>query len=181
MLLADRVALLEDGTITRVGTHAELLADVPEYRYLLAADEELEDLERSCARRKTRTATGSSRSPAEQEAPTRLEVERDPWTTEVEGRSTDIDTDPPTVDEAETVARPGRGHQDDDLPIDGPPCAPRGALPAGLAAAALRKTLALLASSSWRRTLRAFRSRCWWSAASTTASRRSSPAARRKS
>lgn len=41
VLLADRVALLENGTVTRVGTHAELLADAPEYRYLLAADEEL--------------------------------------------------------------------------------------------------------------------------------------------
>ncbi|WP_304113064.1 ABC transporter ATP-binding protein [Mycolicibacterium bacteremicum] len=40
VLLADRVALLENGTVTRVGTHAELLADAPEYRYLLAADEE---------------------------------------------------------------------------------------------------------------------------------------------
>ena len=42
VLLADRVALLERGTITRVGTHAELLADAPEYRYLLAADEDLD-------------------------------------------------------------------------------------------------------------------------------------------
>jgi ATP-binding cassette subfamily B protein len=49
VLLADRVALLEGGTITRVGTHAELLADAPEYRYLLAADDDLdEDLERDC-------------------------------------------------------------------------------------------------------------------------------------
>ena len=49
VLLADRVALLEDGTITRVGTHAELLADAPEYRYLLAADDELDDrTERAC-------------------------------------------------------------------------------------------------------------------------------------
>jgi ATP-binding cassette subfamily B protein len=49
VLLADRVALLEDGTITRVGTHAELLADAPEYRYLLAADEDLVDgVERTC-------------------------------------------------------------------------------------------------------------------------------------
>jgi ATP-binding cassette subfamily B protein len=49
VLLADRVALLEDGTITRVGTHAELLSDAPEYRYLLAADDDLdEDVERSC-------------------------------------------------------------------------------------------------------------------------------------
>jgi ATP-binding cassette, subfamily B, bacterial len=49
VLLADRVALLEAGTITRVGTHAELLDDAPEYRYLLAADDELDDgAERDC-------------------------------------------------------------------------------------------------------------------------------------
>ncbi|MGV0626001.1 ABC transporter ATP-binding protein [Mycolicibacter minnesotensis] len=41
--LADRVALIEDGTITAVGTHAELLARVPRYRLLLAADDELDD------------------------------------------------------------------------------------------------------------------------------------------
>lgn len=43
VLLADKVALLESGTISRVGTHAELLATVPAYRYLLAADDELDD------------------------------------------------------------------------------------------------------------------------------------------
>ncbi|WP_242456180.1 ABC transporter ATP-binding protein [Mycolicibacterium sp. P1-18] len=54
VLLADRVALLQrvagsGATISRVGTHAELLATAPEYRYLLAADDELEDdLERDC-------------------------------------------------------------------------------------------------------------------------------------
>jgi len=49
VLLADRVALLQHGTITHVGTHAELLAAVPEYRYLLAADDELDDgRERDC-------------------------------------------------------------------------------------------------------------------------------------
>jgi len=49
VLLADKVALLERGTITRVGTHAELLSDAPEYRYLLAADDDLDDgAERSC-------------------------------------------------------------------------------------------------------------------------------------
>lgn len=48
VLLADRVALLQDGTITRVGTHAELLATAPQYRYLLAADDDLDDgVERS--------------------------------------------------------------------------------------------------------------------------------------
>jgi ATP-binding cassette subfamily B protein len=39
VLLADRVALLARGTITHVGTHHELLATVPEYRELLAAEE----------------------------------------------------------------------------------------------------------------------------------------------
>jgi ATP-binding cassette, subfamily B, bacterial len=38
VLLADRVALLSGGTITHVGTHAELLARVPEYRRLLSAE-----------------------------------------------------------------------------------------------------------------------------------------------
>jgi len=40
VMLADKVALLQDGTITHVGTHQELLATVPEYRHLLAAEEE---------------------------------------------------------------------------------------------------------------------------------------------
>jgi ATP-binding cassette, subfamily B, bacterial len=40
VMLADQVALLQNGTITHVGTHQELLADVPEYRHLLAAEEE---------------------------------------------------------------------------------------------------------------------------------------------
>lgn len=49
VLLADRVALLTGGTITRIGTHAELLEQAPEYRYLLSADDELDDgCERSC-------------------------------------------------------------------------------------------------------------------------------------
>jgi ATP-binding cassette subfamily B protein len=38
VLLADRVALLQDGTITHIGEHRELLASVPAYRELLAAD-----------------------------------------------------------------------------------------------------------------------------------------------
>lgn len=47
VLLADKVALLDTvdgaGTITHVGTHSELLAGVPRYRFLLAADDELDD------------------------------------------------------------------------------------------------------------------------------------------
>src|SRR3954454_14962475 len=44
VLLADRVALLQGGTITHVGQHRELLTNVPAYRELLAADsDELEE------------------------------------------------------------------------------------------------------------------------------------------
>jgi ABC-type multidrug transport system fused ATPase/permease subunit len=41
VLLADRVALLAGGRITAVGTHSELLAEVPAYRDLLAQESEL--------------------------------------------------------------------------------------------------------------------------------------------
>lgn len=40
VLLADRAALLQDGRITHIGTHRELLANVPAYRELLAAETE---------------------------------------------------------------------------------------------------------------------------------------------
>ena len=43
VLLADRVALLQDGTITHVGTHTELLDTVPAYRALLSAESEPSD------------------------------------------------------------------------------------------------------------------------------------------
>ncbi|MEU1385238.1 MULTISPECIES: ABC transporter ATP-binding protein [unclassified Nonomuraea] len=45
VLLADKVALLRDGTITHVGRHHELLADVPEYRELLAQDADFDPSE----------------------------------------------------------------------------------------------------------------------------------------
>jgi ATP-binding cassette subfamily B protein len=38
VLLADRVAMLKDGTIAHVGSHHELLDTVPEYRELLSAE-----------------------------------------------------------------------------------------------------------------------------------------------
>lgn len=55
--LADRVALLEDGRIAAVGTHTELLAENPHYRYVIASldqeprdlDSELSDLEEEAA------------------------------------------------------------------------------------------------------------------------------------
>src|SRR4051812_26193228 len=40
VLLADRVALMQHGTITHVGTHRELLATVPAYKELLSAEVE---------------------------------------------------------------------------------------------------------------------------------------------
>jgi ATP-binding cassette, subfamily B, bacterial len=50
VLLADKVALLDKGTITHVGTHAELLAGVPKYRHLLAAaDDDLGTSVGACA------------------------------------------------------------------------------------------------------------------------------------
>ncbi len=53
VMLADRVALLQNGTITHVGTHSELLESVPEYRDLLSAsfdaETELDELEREVA------------------------------------------------------------------------------------------------------------------------------------
>ena len=45
VMLADRVALLEGGTITHVGTHRELLDTVPAYKTLLAAEAEDDDLD----------------------------------------------------------------------------------------------------------------------------------------
>ncbi len=39
VMLADRVALLADGRIIAVGSHSDLMATVPEYRYLLSSDE----------------------------------------------------------------------------------------------------------------------------------------------
>ncbi|MEV7965971.1 ABC transporter ATP-binding protein [Sphaerisporangium sp. NPDC088356] len=45
VLLADKVALLRDGTITHLGPHQELLAQVPEYRELLAQDADFDQQE----------------------------------------------------------------------------------------------------------------------------------------
>ena len=42
VLLADKVALLQNGTVTHVGTHHELLDRVPEYRELLGQDADLD-------------------------------------------------------------------------------------------------------------------------------------------
>ena len=47
VLLADKVAFLQNGTIAHVGQHTDLLASVPAYRNLLAAD--AEDLEEASA------------------------------------------------------------------------------------------------------------------------------------
>jgi ATP-binding cassette subfamily B protein len=44
VLLADRVALLQDGRITAVGRHSDLLTEVPAYRDLLAQDSELAEV-----------------------------------------------------------------------------------------------------------------------------------------
>lgn len=69
VLLADRVALLEGGTITHVGTHAELLATVPAYRRLLAADDEIDPAEHTVGGdidEQTLVLAGSDRAAREQ-------------------------------------------------------------------------------------------------------------------
>jgi ATP-binding cassette, subfamily B, bacterial len=48
VLLADRVALLENGTVTHVGTHAELFARVPRYRRLMIAENGLDGDDIDC-------------------------------------------------------------------------------------------------------------------------------------
>ncbi len=89
VLLADRVALLQEGTITHVGTHSELLATVPQYRYLLAADDELDDgVERACAWQDDENRSRLGKAYREQEATERACEARDREyaTTEAEGR-----------------------------------------------------------------------------------------------
>ena len=91
VLLADRVALLDHGTITHVGTHAQLLAGVPQYRYLLAADDECDDAERSCTWQEDEDRKRMLQDREEQDA---LNRSRGPFdrdgrrfaTTEAEGR-----------------------------------------------------------------------------------------------
>ena len=91
VLLADRVALLDDGTVTHVGTHAQLLASVPQYRYLLAADDECDDAERSCAWQEDENRNRLLQDREEQDALNRSRVHFDRdgrrfVTTEAEGR-----------------------------------------------------------------------------------------------
>ena len=87
VLLADKVALLDDGTITHIGTHAELLATVPQYRYLLAADDELDDgCERACDWQEDEDRSRLEVAYDEQEALERERVERRFVTSEAEGR-----------------------------------------------------------------------------------------------
>ncbi|WNG95615.1 ABC transporter ATP-binding protein [Mycobacterium sp. ITM-2016-00318] len=89
VLLADKVALLEDGTITHVGTHSELLATVPQYRYLLAADDELDDgVERACPWEDDENRSRLGKAYQEHEATDRACEARDREfvTSEAEGR-----------------------------------------------------------------------------------------------
>ncbi len=87
VLLADKVALLEGGTITHVGTHAELLATVPQYRYLLAADDELDDTaERSCAWEDDERRSRLGHAHKEREACDAACAERGFVTSEAQGR-----------------------------------------------------------------------------------------------
>jgi len=92
VLLADKVALLDKvdsagATITHIGTHAELLATVPRYRYLLAADDELDDgCERSCDWEETEDRSRLDQAYEEREALERQRGGRRFVTSEADGR-----------------------------------------------------------------------------------------------
>jgi ATP-binding cassette subfamily B protein len=93
VLLADRVALLSrvdsaGATITHIGTHAQLLATVPQYRYLLAADDELDDnAERACAWEDDENRDRLGKAYEEQEAAGAAASDDDRFvTSEAEGR-----------------------------------------------------------------------------------------------
>lgn len=91
VLIADKVALLQKvdgyGTITHIGTHAQLLATVPEYRYLLAADDELDDrAERVCAWQDDEDRSRLGLAYEEQEVLDHERVAQRFVTTESEGR-----------------------------------------------------------------------------------------------
>jgi ATP-binding cassette, subfamily B, bacterial len=87
VLLADKVALLSNGTITHIGTHAQLLATVPQYRYLLAADDELDDgVERACAWQDDEDRNRLGQAYEEQEATDAICADRDFVTSEAERR-----------------------------------------------------------------------------------------------
>ena len=127
VLLADRVALIEDGTITHVGTHAQLLATVPQYRYLLAADDELDDgVERACAWEDDENRSRLDMAHREQEATDRACEARDREFATHGGRRpmTATDTTPVDVPEDPDEQRIERWRgkfdeqRDDDLPID---------------------------------------------------------------
>ncbi|MBT0995689.1 ABC transporter ATP-binding protein/permease [Cellulomonas sp. DKR-3] len=64
--LADRVAVLEDGRITAVGAHADLLATHAHYRYVLTALE-LEDTERAALEAERRDRAAERREDEESE------------------------------------------------------------------------------------------------------------------
>ena len=76
VLLADRVALLQDGTITHVGDHRHLLATVPAYRELLAAD--AEELEEQCMRHPTTFFVSSAALPPNNAAGPRMTTTQTP-------------------------------------------------------------------------------------------------------
>jgi ATP-binding cassette, subfamily B, bacterial len=73
--LADRVALLQDGVITHVGTHSELLATVPAYRAVLSAEAEREP--EHVARAEHRTSESATRPPETFDVTTNFEVRGD--------------------------------------------------------------------------------------------------------
>ena len=193
VLLADRVALLEHGTITHVGTHSELLATVPQYRYLLAADDELDDAERSCAWQEDEDRNRLLQDREEQEAAEAACETRDRpqqrWAQlrDDGGRGPMTATDTTPVDVPEDPDEPATAGAAGSTSSATTTCPSTSSCRAGVKRARCsarccgptERPSRSLRSSWWWKTLHAFRFRCSSSAVSTTASRRSSTAVRR--
>ena len=74
VMLADRVALLEDGRVTAVGTHSQLLRENGHYAYVISSLEDEEKREAAQASDRITTDAAASAMAADRPAGTELGV-----------------------------------------------------------------------------------------------------------
>ncbi len=188
----DRAARRQGGAAARTApspTSARMpscLPRCPQYRYLLAADDELDDgAERGCAWEDDENRSRLGHGPSRSRRPPIGPATRRPALRDVGGRrpmtATDTTRSTSPSDEHGSDWR-GKFDEQPTTTCRSTRALPRAARPARCWARCCGPTVDRRAcsrsSSSWK-TLRAFRFRCWCSTASTTASRRSSTAGRR--